>query len=453
MEIAKQYPEAGNVFASEFGPESGLGKWIIGKTKKTEREAVINDLIFKAPAKPTLPTEDTSETITQVTTEERQKDRAPKFDRIVKAGNLYEVLNVPFDASAEVIRKAYHNLALQVHPDKNTLEDKQDAQDAFDRIREAYATLTDPEQRANYDNGISTQKNQQIHQIDYLHLDEPKPTKPTPTGQKDKEAKPEVVSTPPLLPYQASDADKAKVNRLIENFSAMTPQQFQDVCDFMVQQMGFEQFRSVVDIVMTEKFEKRVDSVRYQFAGTTKKEAFSALNEYIVKNTHNTFSELALQAAKVQSQAILDALNEAKTPKYIEKGQRKIEQLRENAIEKAKADALQKIDEINDKNQPNRVKEIAKVQDDLQQKIAEIRARKYSVENFALHAAFHDLAAAKKYSLEAAQNLNAASFSICCWYSSKVVAAMSLIFPLARSGLISCAASSVPAAPPAPIIV
>lgn len=63
------------------------------------------------------------------------------------SGSLYDALQVPNDASASDIKKAYYKLALQLHPDKTggaTTEE-------FKKIQEANAILSDPEMRKKYD--------------------------------------------------------------------------------------------------------------------------------------------------------------------------------------------------------------------------------------------------------------------------------------------------------------
>lgn len=63
--------------------------------------------------------------------------------------DFYKVLGIPETASAEEVKKAYRKLAQTHHPDANP--DKPEAENKFKEISEAYATLSDPEQRKEYD--------------------------------------------------------------------------------------------------------------------------------------------------------------------------------------------------------------------------------------------------------------------------------------------------------------
>ena len=63
--------------------------------------------------------------------------------------DYYEVLGVGKGASDDEIKKAFRKLAVKYHPDKNP-GDKA-AEEKFKEINEAYAVLSDPEQKSKYD--------------------------------------------------------------------------------------------------------------------------------------------------------------------------------------------------------------------------------------------------------------------------------------------------------------
>uniref|UniRef100_A0A8C0VNH4 DnaJ heat shock protein family (Hsp40) member B14 n=1 Tax=Cyanistes caeruleus TaxID=156563 RepID=A0A8C0VNH4_CYACU len=66
----------------------------------------------------------------------------------MKCKNYYEVLGVSKDAGEEDLKKAYRKLALKFHPDKNHAPG---ATEAFKKIGNAYAVLSNPEKRKQYD--------------------------------------------------------------------------------------------------------------------------------------------------------------------------------------------------------------------------------------------------------------------------------------------------------------
>lgn len=63
--------------------------------------------------------------------------------------DYYEVLGVSRDASEGEIKKAYRQLALQYHPDRNP--NNKEAEERFKEISEAYAILSDQDRRGQYD--------------------------------------------------------------------------------------------------------------------------------------------------------------------------------------------------------------------------------------------------------------------------------------------------------------
>ncbi|MDE1825158.1 MAG: DnaJ domain-containing protein [Candidatus Micrarchaeota archaeon] len=64
------------------------------------------------------------------------------------AKDYYHVLGVSKTASQDEIKKAYRDLALKFHPDRNK---EKSAEATFKEINEAYAVLGDPQKRQQYD--------------------------------------------------------------------------------------------------------------------------------------------------------------------------------------------------------------------------------------------------------------------------------------------------------------
>ena len=80
------------------------------------------------------------------------------------AQDYYKTLGVDKTASAAEIKKAYRKLALKYHPDK-TKGDKA-LEDKFKTISEAYAVLSDPEKKKQYDTYGSADFQQRFSQED-----------------------------------------------------------------------------------------------------------------------------------------------------------------------------------------------------------------------------------------------------------------------------------------------
>ena len=80
------------------------------------------------------------------------------------AEDYYKILEVDKTAEAADIKKAYRKLALKYHPDK-TKGDKA-LEEKFKKISEAYAVLSDPEKRNQYDTYGSADFQQRFSQED-----------------------------------------------------------------------------------------------------------------------------------------------------------------------------------------------------------------------------------------------------------------------------------------------
>src|SRR5512136_1241578 len=78
--------------------------------------------------------------------------------------DYYQALGVGKEASLDEIKKAFRKLAVKYHPDKNP--DDKEAEEKFKEINEAYAVLSDPEKKAQYDRFGSSGFHQRYTQED-----------------------------------------------------------------------------------------------------------------------------------------------------------------------------------------------------------------------------------------------------------------------------------------------
>ncbi|XP_029908692.1 dnaJ homolog subfamily B member 14 [Myripristis murdjan] len=76
------------------------------------------------------------------------KEQVEGVQRIKRCKDYYEVLGISKEASEDELKKAYRKLALKFHPDKNHAPG---ATEAFKKIGNAYAVLSNPDKRRQYD--------------------------------------------------------------------------------------------------------------------------------------------------------------------------------------------------------------------------------------------------------------------------------------------------------------
>ena len=71
--------------------------------------------------------------------------------KIHRMSNFYEILGVNNEANEAEIKKAYRQLSLKYHPDRNSSEE---AVSKIQKINEAYETLSDEQRRQQYDHEL-----------------------------------------------------------------------------------------------------------------------------------------------------------------------------------------------------------------------------------------------------------------------------------------------------------
>jgi DnaJ-class molecular chaperone len=88
--------------------------------------------------------------------------------------DYYQILGIPKTATEDEIKKAYRHLALKYHPDKNPTANPE----TFQKINEAYETLSNHQKRQEYDHpkntfefnlGFSQPQSQQIKRTDHYY--------------------------------------------------------------------------------------------------------------------------------------------------------------------------------------------------------------------------------------------------------------------------------------------
>jgi tetratricopeptide (TPR) repeat protein len=78
--------------------------------------------------------------------------QAEKLYKRSKEIDYYKLLNVSKSASGREIKRAYHKLAVEYHPDKNP-DNREEAEIKFKAVAQAYEVLSDDDMRRKYDAG------------------------------------------------------------------------------------------------------------------------------------------------------------------------------------------------------------------------------------------------------------------------------------------------------------
>ncbi|PWA88091.1 J domain-containing protein [Artemisia annua] len=78
-----------------------------------------------------------------------EENNMEQQDSLSNDKSLYEILGVERTVSQQDIKKAYHKLALRLHPDKNP--DDENAKEKFQQLQKVISILGDEEKRALYD--------------------------------------------------------------------------------------------------------------------------------------------------------------------------------------------------------------------------------------------------------------------------------------------------------------
>ena len=83
----------------------------------------------------------------------RQRDSSQQQGRQKRQGedDYYNILGLPPKASQKDIKSKYRKLALKYHPDKVRPEEKEQAEQFFHKVNEAYSVLSDEKKREIYD--------------------------------------------------------------------------------------------------------------------------------------------------------------------------------------------------------------------------------------------------------------------------------------------------------------
>ncbi|CDW77071.1 UNKNOWN [Stylonychia lemnae] len=96
------------------------------------------------------------------------KEDVERCKAIINKKDYYDILGVTKTATEDEVKKAYKKLALKFHPDKNRAPN---ATDAFKKVSQAFACLSNAEKKRIYDQHGSEENFQQRYQQSYYQED------------------------------------------------------------------------------------------------------------------------------------------------------------------------------------------------------------------------------------------------------------------------------------------
>lgn len=153
--VAKDYSKALKLFLKSKklydSPEATQLAHRAANLLKGEGDPSSSGKSSPSPSSPQKPSNNNNNNSSSSSTSSRSgggDDHSTWVRRIESARSYYEVLGVTRECSADELKKAYRKTSLRVHPDKNTA---QGASNAFQRVTDAYETLSDERKRQIYD--------------------------------------------------------------------------------------------------------------------------------------------------------------------------------------------------------------------------------------------------------------------------------------------------------------
>jgi hypothetical protein len=102
-----------------------------------------------------------------------QQQQTGFANSVAAVANYYQILGVSPSASPMEIRQMYRQLSKQYHPDTTNLPPAK-AKEKFQQLNEAYATLSNPQRRLDYDRQLYAQRLASI----YAAMAEEEPPQP-----------------------------------------------------------------------------------------------------------------------------------------------------------------------------------------------------------------------------------------------------------------------------------